>query len=93
MTESESESKRIKMTAGGEDEGISPHEECGMSNMQESVSHTSVKQAKPTPQQLALQHQIQTQLQEQLQQQIRAAAEKGQTANITPEQIQVKVFD
>jgi len=88
---SESELKRIKLESG-DDEGLSSHEEPGVSKEHESAVATSAsmkQQAKPTPQQLALQHQIQAQLQEQLQQQIRAAAEKGQTANITPEQIQV----
>lgn len=89
MSENENETKRIKLM-GGDDEGLSSHQEAVESNEEESVlsSTTSMKQVKPTPQQLALQHQIQAQLQEQLQAQIRAAAEKGQTAKITPEQIQ-----
>lgn len=43
------------------------------------------------PSQAALQQQIQQQLQAQLQQQLQAAAARGQQANITPEQIQVRM--
>lgn len=39
-----------------------------------------------------LQQQIQQQLQQQLQAQLQAAAARGQQANITPEQIQVRVY-
>lgn len=42
------------------------------------------------PQATALQQQIQQQLQQQLQAQLQAAAARGQQANITPEQIQVR---
>lgn len=40
-----------------------------------------------------LQQQIQQQLQQQLQAQLQAAAARGQQANITPEQIQVRIYD
>ena len=40
-----------------------------------------------------LQQQIQQQLQQQLQAQLQAAAARGQQANITPEQIQVRDLD
>ena len=39
-----------------------------------------------------LQQQIQQQLQQQLQAQLQAAAARGQQANITPEQIQVRIW-
>lgn len=48
----------------------------------------SAEQPKKKPS--ALQQQIQKQLQEQLQQQLQAAAARGQSANITPEQIQAQ---